>query len=136
MNKMNEGVCDGLGTCVECVSSTDCHAGEQARCDSGQHVCVSCSNGVEDSDELGVDCGGACPLKCVLEGCAADLDCASGHCSGGQCRLANAAACTGNAQCESLHCVTQGATKTCQACNGSSACATGQQCVNGACSAP
>jgi hypothetical protein len=134
-NGASEGVCDGQGSCVECVAAADCQAGTQARCDSGQHACISCSNGVADSDELGVDCGGACPLKCVLEGCAADAECVSGHCIGAQCRLANAEACTGNAQCASLHCVTQGSAKTCQACNGSSLCSSGQ-CVNGACTAP
>lgn len=135
MNGTNAGVCDGLGSCVECVSNADCLAGDHPRCDSGAHACISCSNGVADTDELGVDCGGSCPLKCVLEGCAADPECSSGHCSGGQCRLANAQACTGNAQCTSLHCVAQGPTKTCQACNGSSPCSSGQ-CVSGACTAP
>jgi hypothetical protein len=130
------GVCDGAGKCVACVSNADCTAGDTPRCDSNTHTCIACDNGAQDGDELGVDCGGACPLKCVLEACAADAECKSGHCSNGQCRLPNGDTCTGNAQCGSLHCVAVGSGMTCQPCSINGSPCTNGVCSGGVCSAP
>jgi hypothetical protein len=54
-----KGPCDGTGKC-------------------------RCANGMQDGDETGVDCGGACG-KCLGVNCANDGECASGHCSDGVC---------------------------------------------------
>eukprot|EP01043_Picozoa_sp_COSAG02_P074837 COSAG02_NODE_15161_length_1198_cov_1.061874_2_plen_296_part_01 len=45
-------------------------------------TCVSCSNGVLDGDETGIDCGGpTCPLRCGVDStCDSDLDCTTGKC--------------------------------------------------------
>jgi hypothetical protein len=54
--------CDGDGACVECNDGSQC-ASEV--CTS--HVCAdpTCSDGVENGDETGVDCGGATCAACV-----------------------------------------------------------------------
>jgi hypothetical protein len=127
------GVCSTASACVECVADSGCLVGTQARCLGNQ--CVSCSNGVQDGDETGLDCGGACTLQCILGACTADADCKSGACAGGLCRWANGEGCTSNAQCQSLHCVGAAGAEICQACGPSSQCASGQ-CVAGACSTP
>jgi hypothetical protein len=53
-------VCDGEGHCVECVSTADCLTAHPTDpiCDLKLHKCVSCTDGVEDGLETGVDCGG------------------------------------------------------------------------------
>jgi hypothetical protein len=77
-----KGVCDGKGTCVECLVRSganeyaDC-AGNYPNdpiCDGATDKCVSCNDGVKDGKETGVDCGGpdcgACPAQpCDAKGC-------------------------------------------------------------------
>jgi len=41
---------------------------------------ASCTNGVRDGDEVGVDCDGACATKCTGDVCAGDAECASAKC--------------------------------------------------------
>ncbi len=48
--------------------------------------CIDCENGIQDGDELGVDCGGSCPNSCptcfdgIKNGDEQGIDC-GGHCS-------------------------------------------------------
>ena len=51
--------CDGMGNCVECLRGSDCASGV---CSSGRCQTPTCSDGVRNGAETGVDCGGACPL--------------------------------------------------------------------------
>ena len=45
-----------------------------------------CRNGIRDSHEADVDCGGTCPEKCGLqEACSTGKDCSSGYCSNETC---------------------------------------------------
>ena len=130
LTAVDQGVCDGAGMCVQCVSSDTCTAGDHPRC--SDHHCVSCDNGVQDGDEQDVDCGGACPQQCILGTCTMDSDCKTGlSCSVGVCRWANGHSCANDAECKSLLCAAQ----TCQACTTNSECAS-QHCNAGACSAP
>ncbi|MEK6968358.1 MAG: hypothetical protein AABX51_07045 [Nanoarchaeota archaeon] len=47
---------------------------------------ASCSNGIKDGSETGVDCGGTCANKCgVGAGCSGASDCQSNVCTGGVC---------------------------------------------------
>jgi hypothetical protein len=59
------GVCDSSQACVVCVdtpSAPGCAAGQYCYNDA----CSSCTDGVQDGDETGIDCGGShCPA-CVL----------------------------------------------------------------------
>lgn len=133
LTAVDQGVCDGAGVCVQCVSSDGCTVGVEPRC--RDHQCVSCSNGVQDGDEQGVDCGGACPAQCILGPCTMDADCKAGlQCGNGLCRLANGASCANDAECKSMLCAGT-SEKTCQACTANSQCAS-LQCSAGVCAAP
>jgi len=51
------------------------------------NLCVSCTDGLMNQDETGVDCGGSiCPPCEDGEGCLVDEDCESGWCLNGTCR--------------------------------------------------
>lgn len=56
-------LCDGAGACVECVRGSDCATGV---CVGGRCQSASCSDGIRNGTETGVDCGGTCPLCPVL----------------------------------------------------------------------
>jgi hypothetical protein len=91
-----QGVCDGAGTCVECLTDQGCAADE--RCDTAAHVCVplSCIDGIKNANESDVDCGGPDCAQCA-EGqvCNVLEDCASGFCDAGLC-----APCATNDDCD------------------------------------
>jgi len=98
-------VCDGYGTCVECVSDAQC--APPNTCDGGgvdhecgctvvdpcvDHICGTWSNGCgvdvdcngeldDDQGETAVDCGGTnCPPCGLGLACMVDSDCDSGYC--------------------------------------------------------
>ncbi len=48
-------------------------------------VSGSCNNGILDSGESDVDCGGSCPACELGKSCVVDFDCASGYCENGIC---------------------------------------------------
>jgi len=77
------GVCDGNGTCVECVVDGDCVAGGNVQCFMGQ--CITCTDGMKNGDETGVDCGGSACKKCDGDPCAMSADCKSSFCADGVC---------------------------------------------------
>lgn len=57
-------LCDGAGACVECLRGSDCSTGV---CTAGRCQAASCSDGVRNGTETGIDCGGGmCPLCPVL----------------------------------------------------------------------
>jgi hypothetical protein len=67
----NNGVmCDGKGSCVQCLKSTDCAQGLSC---SVAHQCVaaSCTD---------LDCGGVCPACALGLKCLVDRDCVSNAC--------------------------------------------------------
>src|SRR6185369_17740 len=80
-------VCDGAGTCVQCVSDAQC--GEAGKPSCVGHVCVSpsCGDGAKNGDETAVDCGGSCAPCGDGEDCLSGLDCASKVCSGDVCQV-------------------------------------------------
>jgi hypothetical protein len=46
-----------------------------------QHTCVSCFNSMQDGNETGTDCGGACHAKCPIgDKCNTGCDCLTGLC--------------------------------------------------------
>ncbi len=80
----------------ECVAQCD----RGKRCEENEdckepYVCInkvcadnssaaSCANGVRDSDEADIDCGGLCPAKCAVgKHCSQGTDCASQACKAG-----------------------------------------------------
>ncbi len=62
----------------QCSSNADCWTGV---CNASQGVCVSshCFDGVKDSGEEGVDCGGTCAKACRSR-CGGLVDCGDGRC--------------------------------------------------------
>lgn len=58
--------------------------GDDGICD-GAGVCVSCSDGLMNGDEDGVDCGGSRCASCDGAACSMNAQCARGHCVGGIC---------------------------------------------------
>jgi len=90
------GKCNNMAMCVECVADGDCNVGTQPTC--FQDKCISCSDGMMNGNETGVDCGGSCPTKCAGDTCAMPMDCQSGFCADTVC-CDNA--CTGT--CESCN---------------------------------
>ncbi len=77
-------VCDGSGICVECAAADDCEMGLTPSCDVVNHTCISCSDGKQNGDETGIDCGGACP-NCNGATCGTPADCRSMVCADGVC---------------------------------------------------
>ncbi|HEY2746923.1 MAG TPA: hypothetical protein VGL86_20010 [Polyangia bacterium] len=94
-NSCGDGILDGTETDVDCggacatkckegqvcLSSSDC--APPGACD-GTHHCVAaqCTNGVQDSNETDVDCGGTVCAPCPLgKKCGAGADCASSFCN-------------------------------------------------------
>ena len=45
----------------------------------------SCTNGLKDDGEEGLDCGGVCPTKCTGAVCMSNTECGSGSCTGNAC---------------------------------------------------
>lgn len=76
------GRCDSASRCVECTENEHCSAGTLDTCIAGKCERAACGNGMDDADEVGVDCGGACSARCDhgTVGCEDDQDCL-GQCS-------------------------------------------------------
>jgi hypothetical protein len=77
------GVCSDVSpsTCVPCNEEADC-AQPGGHCH--EHACFRCDDGVENGDELEIDCGGACP-QCIGLSCSTGPECKSGFCADGVC---------------------------------------------------
>ena len=78
----NQDTCDGSGTCVD-GGSMSC--GGAYICSGGS--CQSCSDGVQNGNETGVDCGGGPPCSGCPNGtpCGSPSECATGNCVDGVC---------------------------------------------------
>ena len=94
----NLGVSDGQGLCQGCVNDTDCPSGA---CVSNQCVATTCTNGVQDPSETGIDCGGDC-APCQPGGdCTEDGDCSSGNCANMVCQPCSGGSCPPSHYCAS-----------------------------------
>jgi hypothetical protein len=75
-------LCDGLGSCVQCLIDTDCAAGDACR--SGVCTAPSCTDSELNADETDIDCGGSvCPVCDNGQACVDDGDCLSNFCDDG-----------------------------------------------------
>ena len=89
-------------------------------------VTATCTDGMQDGNETGVDCGGSCDAQgktCANGvGCLVNADCTSAYCNSGTCAAApDGDACTASSQCASGNCVSGICCNTscggnCQAC--------------------
>jgi len=109
----DETAVDCGGSCSPCVTGLACGSSDSnclsGSCSGTTHLCVAatCTDGVKDGSETGVDCGGAtCDAlsdTCALGiACGVNADCHSGICDSTSklCVDAVGGACTSNAQCE------------------------------------
>ncbi len=89
----------GGGTCPPCADGDHCKVGVDCKdgvCALGTGTALTCqaptcSDGVQNGNETGVDCGGGTCLPCGYNmGCMVPADCIGGICTGGKC----AASCT------------------------------------------
>ena len=146
----NDGkkVCDGTGSCVDCINDGDCD-GSYAYCNDND--CISCSDGEQNGDEAGIDCGGSKCAPCAGGLCASQADCMTGTCVDGYCCDSvcdqPCKACNLNGKvgkCSSLPFGAEdtGVCEGTKACNGASAlcllkdgqpCMNDSQCLNNAC---
>jgi hypothetical protein len=142
-------VCDGAGSCVDCVVDNDCGT-DSAICENNQ--CISCSDGQQNGNETAVDCGGSDCKPCVGMPCLASTACGTGYCVDGvccdspcthECRSCNLPGKVG--QCSSLPSGTEdpGVCDTTKACNGligqcllknGQSCTGDHQCISDDCS--
>jgi len=82
---------DVPGGIYACENNADCPDGQVCRdqlCEQGDAVynaATGCDDGVKNGDELGTDCGGACPACAEGEPCARAADCASAICQNNVC---------------------------------------------------
>ncbi len=78
-------VCDGAGSCVQCVSNAHCTV-PCSFCDMPSHTCFRCNDGKKNGDETDVDCGGLYCAQCAQgKACAKGIDCITQHCADGVC---------------------------------------------------
>jgi hypothetical protein len=128
-----------------CLMDGDCTMGTSPSCDVAAHACISCSDGKLNGSETGIDCGGACPLKCNGKACGQGTECSSTFCADGYCCDADCTdtckACDIGAMTGTCSPVALGqqdpnsctmANKACDGIGGPSACGSvvGQACVN------
>jgi hypothetical protein len=74
------GVCDGAGTCVECIDNMECTG--LNLCNANKCVPPTCIDTLKNALETAVDCGGPDCNPCGdNETCAVDDDCVSKVCS-------------------------------------------------------
>ncbi len=91
-NQCTNDICTaGVPSNPAAAQGTACNQNGGEVCD-GAGMCVgpSCTDGVKNGTETGIDCGGSCATKCANGGgCTVDGDCTSGTCTGNVCSLVN-----------------------------------------------
>jgi len=96
------GVCAPCGTGGPCGSGTDCVS---KSCKAGVCALPSCSDGVKNDGETGVDCGlGSCGPCPDGGGCQKPEDCLSGVCKIGKCQAPSCVDQTRNGGEEQIDC--------------------------------
>ncbi len=128
----------GLYTCEECdwIAGTGCTAGVTT-CILGKCVPASCRNGVLDTGETDVDCGGTtCPPCKSPKKCLKPSDCFSHVCSlvDGGTPTCQAPTCSDNVQ-NGLESGTDcgGPSPSCRRCNPTETCYEASDCASGVC---
>ena len=106
-------VCDGMGTCVECVADADCSAITDGACDTNTNTCLpaDCMDTLLNGMETDIDCGGGVCNPCINgDDCMLAADCASNLCDANMmcaaCTLDTD--CAANEWCDAGICAPQG----------------------------
>ena len=115
--------CDGEG------SAGTATAGTRVLNSAGDCTPATCSDGVQNGNETGVDCGGSCPACAAGQPCCAAAECATLVCSAASCA---AASCTDGVKNGTESDVDCGGS-TCAACGTGQACIASSDCLNHVC---
>lgn len=135
-NALETDVDCGGPDCIPCGSGKQCTVGSdclEGYCAAVPGVCErpTCTDGVKNSDETDVDCGGSCTTRCgPKQACWVDADCVGGRCVGSAC-AENCSDQVRNGAETDVDC--GGA--TCAPCASGKACSAGTDCATGVCSA-
>ena len=140
------GACDADSACASqsggvtdcgCRFASDCNSGVCAP-DSSTCAAPSCTDGRQNGDETGVDCGGSCSTACLVgDGCASDDDCAgddvcrAGMCRPDQCNDGVKNGTETDVDCGGDVCAPCGTVKDCS--TESCGCSSGSDCATGVC---
>jgi parallel beta-helix repeat protein len=100
-------------------------------------VCISCTDGLMNQDESDVDCGGVCPKCGSGLNCSTDSDCSSNWCKNGACTTPSCMDGTLNQDESDIDC----GGSLCLKCSVGESCAVDQDCTtswcsNGSCQTP
>lgn len=80
------GDCEGCPIGSACGRDRDCQSGICDMSTDAPARCVSCDDGKQNGEELGIDCGGSdCELCLPGDECSADAGCVNYLCDGGEC---------------------------------------------------
>jgi hypothetical protein len=123
----NGGIfCDGSGVCVQCNANADCTSGVCAT-----HTCAAatCSDGIKNGLETGIDCGGTCAPCADGVACLVPGDCTSHVCTGLVCQAPSCADGVRNGTETDVDC--GGA--SCGACADNQVCRINADCTSGLC---
>ena len=104
---------------------------------AGTTTVESCTNGIKDPHETGVDCGGfsggkACPPCANGIGCLVNTDCVSTYCSSGKCAPKPASSCVDGIKNGAETAIDCGG-GTCAGCVAGKACVLPRDCKSGVC---
>ncbi len=69
-----------------------------AACGESNSSSETCTDGVKNQNETGIDCGGICSKCPDGQGCLVDSDCSSENCTAGTCASSSAPSCSDNVQ--------------------------------------
>ena len=120
----------GAGGSSSSGSSSSSSSGEAGNGGSGGAVMQGhCTNGLEDGDEKGIDCGGVDCAACVGDSCAMATDCASQSCVNGTCVPPSCSDSVKNGTETDKDC----GGPDCDNCPDNAACVVPEDCINGVC---
>jgi hypothetical protein len=122
------GVCNDVGSCVECLTSDDCDGGDGC---SAENVCVDrCMDGVQDGNETDIDCGGDTCTGCPDgQSCQDDQDCLTDSCINDICGPPTCTDGVENADEADIDC----GGGTCPLCRNGDSCLMDSDCASGDC---
>ena len=127
----SSGTCSctvNCGTGASCASGTSCASGV---CTGGHCAAATCSDGVKNGNETGIDCGGGtCPACATGVACLVPSDCINKVCTLNVCAAATCSDLVQNGNETDVDC----GGGTCAACANGKACRIGSDCASKVCS--
>ena len=126
--------CGGFA-CQACATGKKCLAGYDCAskvCSSATNTCAAatCADGVANSKETDIDCGGSCPACAAGKACKQAADCGSLYCAKGICKTPTCKDKVKNGSETDVDC----GGVICSGCVDGKQCVKGTDCVSGVCS--